>query len=128
MQVIQYKIEVENIATADTLKTAVDAKAIESKTIIAEDAKVLPIVEAKIAVDDEKTLTDITTAINEAIKTSPSGYYKIHECNHEIGMPCDPSTVVYVSWGDGKVATPIAIVKEPIAIEEPIIKEPIITK
>ena len=128
MQVIQYKIETANIATADTLKTAVDAKAIESKTIISDDAKVLPIVEAKIDISDEKTLTDITTAINEAIKTSPSGYYKIHECNHEIGMPCDPATVTYVSWGDGKIAEPIAIAKEPIAIEEPIVKEPIITK
>ena len=128
MQVIQYKIETADIVTADTLKTAVDAKAIESKTIIAEDAKVLPIAEAKIALDDEKTITSITDAINEAIKTSPSGYYKIHECNHDIGMPCDPSTVVYVSWGDGKLAEPIAIVKEPIAIDEPIIKEPIITK
>ena len=120
MQVIQYRIETADIATADTLKLATDAKAIDSKTIITDDAKTLPIAEAKIDISDEKVAIDIETAINEAIKTSPSGYYKIHECNHDIGMPCDPSTVVYVSWGDGKLAEPIAIAKEPIVIDEPI--------
>jgi hypothetical protein len=120
MQVIQYRIETANIATADTLKLATDAKAIDSKIVISDDAKTLPIAEAKIDISDEKVAIDIETAINEAIKTSPSGYYKIHECNHDIGMPCDSSTVTYVSWGDGKVAVPIAIAKEPIVIDEPI--------
>ena len=92
---ISYRIESLDIKSADTLKTITD-----TKSLTAETASVDTVVESKITVTKEEDKDVLVASLEEAVKTAPSGYYKIHECNHDSGQPCDPSTVIYVRWGE----------------------------